>query len=505
MTGADKEVDFDGAIHKWSGKKVTGRVTRVTPYGLTLEVPGLPRTSAAFLHVSQVSDSYVQSLEAEFTVGQTLEVMILRLKSDPFPEWEVSLWALVCQARWQVALPEGSKATGRVERIGDMGALVSIGPGLVGRIPQYYCDALVPLGLVGLGKSIEVQIGEWDWTGDGPILVPSLETTAQGVIQSINSYIHMKQHKLHRWLEVVVQELGSVKCSVSHLVCIEERFHVGDSVTVEIDTTMPGKRLLRHGHSRMFRVAISEEQQARYGAIPPLGSTFDAVVMTVTNYGAFCMLADSINGLVHRTQIVNDQIPEMERYVSPGDVLRVRILPPGPKDKGYHLEFISLVKRSGVQGDEADVRARLFSLTGEKLRHVKGGFTRDESFRPRVVEAYKHTCAICGADQRITLDMSAAEAAHIVPRSERGADTPENAICLCRLCHWAFDNGLVGIRDDGCVWVSRLVVADSNAARNLTSLNGKQVDFPGSVPKPLEALRWHLRNVFLDTAGRDLP
>lgn len=504
MTGADNDARFDGAISKWYGKKVTGRVTRVMPYGLALEVPGLPHTRTAFLHVSQVSDSYIQSLEDKFTVGETLEVMVLRLKSHP-PEWEVGLWALVCQARWQAVLPEGNKATGRVERIAALGALVSIGAGFVGRIPKRTCDILVALGLIGLGRSIEVQAGRWDWTGDGPLLLPLWKATVEGVIQSVDSRVSAKRHKLHEWLRVMVQELGTVECSVSRLVCIEERFHVGDSVKVDIDTAMLNERLLRSAHPSIGRVVISEEQQTRYGAIPPLGSTFDAVVMTVAGYGAFCKIADNITGLVYLTQIVNDQIPELERYVSPGDVLRLRILPPGHRDKEFHLQFLSLVKRRDIQSDESDVRAGLFSLTGEKLKHARGGFRRDEGFRAAVVEAYKHTCAICGADQRVAPDMSAAEAAHIVPHSERGSDTPENAICLCRLCHWAFDNGLVGIRDEGCVWVSRLVVGDSDTARRLISLNGKHVEFSNSMPKPIEALRWHLRNVFLDTAGMDLP
>jgi putative restriction endonuclease len=37
------------------------------------------------------------------------------------------------------------------------------------------------------------------------------------------------------------------------------------------------------------------------------------------------------------------------------------------------------------------------------------------------------------------------EAAPILPKKLRGTDHPQNGISLCRLHHWAFDNGLFSI------------------------------------------------------------
>lgn len=40
---------------------------------------------------------------------------------------------------------------------------------------------------------------------------------------------------------------------------------------------------------------------------------------------------------------------------------------------------------------------------------------------------------------------TAVDAAHIVPWSVSHNDDPRNGMALCRLCHWTFDEGLLGV------------------------------------------------------------
>jgi putative restriction endonuclease len=68
---------------------------------------------------------------------------------------------------------------------------------------------------------------------------------------------------------------------------------------------------------------------------------------------------------------------------------------------------------------------------------------RDARFRPAVLQAYSHQCAIC------EISLNLVDAAHIIPvRHPRSTDDVTNGVALCRLHHAAFDNGLVGIRPD---------------------------------------------------------
>ncbi|MCS6861818.1 MAG: DNA methyltransferase [Abditibacteriales bacterium] len=37
------------------------------------------------------------------------------------------------------------------------------------------------------------------------------------------------------------------------------------------------------------------------------------------------------------------------------------------------------------------------------------------------------------------------QAAHIIPRGQRGPNHPRNGIALCRIHHWAFDHGVISV------------------------------------------------------------
>ena len=68
---------------------------------------------------------------------------------------------------------------------------------------------------------------------------------------------------------------------------------------------------------------------------------------------------------------------------------------------------------------------------------------RDAKFRPAVLRAYRHKCAVCRCALKLV------DAAHIVPVSyPQSTDEVTNGLALCRLHHGAFDNALLGVRSD---------------------------------------------------------
>ncbi len=67
-----------------------------------------------------------------------------------------------------------------------------------------------------------------------------------------------------------------------------------------------------------------------------------------------------------------------------------------------------------------------------------------ETFRQRVLRAYRERCAICHLKHTELL-----EAAHILPDGHpRGEPVVPNGLALCRLHHAAFDRYVIGIRPD---------------------------------------------------------
>jgi putative restriction endonuclease len=84
---------------------------------------------------------------------------------------------------------------------------------------------------------------------------------------------------------------------------------------------------------------------------------------------------------------------------------------------------------------------------------------RDARFRPQVLRAYSHRCAIC------EVSLNLVDAAHIIPVRRPGStDDVTNGIALCKLHHAAFDSGLVGVKSDYSI------VVNPAAVRRLTEL-----------------------------------
>jgi putative restriction endonuclease len=103
---------------------------------------------------------------------------------------------------------------------------------------------------------------------------------------------------------------------------------------------------------------------------------------------------------------------------------------------------------------------------------------RDQGFRRLVVTTYDHRCALCGVRIITPEQYTAVEAAHIVPWSRSRNDDIRNGMALCKLCHWAFDNGMMGISENYGVITSRHISALDNAPGFLSTLRGRSIIGP---------------------------
>ena len=71
-------------------------------------------------------------------------------------------------------------------------------------------------------------------------------------------------------------------------------------------------------------------------------------------------------------------------------------------------------------------------------------------FRRQVRDAYRSTCIVCGLRLPRLRDQGRAgvDAAHILPDSEFDMNHVSNGLCLCKLHHWAFDEGMIEVTHD---------------------------------------------------------
>jgi putative restriction endonuclease len=107
---------------------------------------------------------------------------------------------------------------------------------------------------------------------------------------------------------------------------------------------------------------------------------------------------------------------------------------------------------------------------------------RSRLFRGVIMRLYDYTCAACRF-RLITLDgMTAVDAAHIVPFSISRDDGVGNGLALCKLHHWAFDNGLISIDDNFCLLVSSAFEEGGNETFAFRQLKSQKIFLPRQKP-----------------------
>ena len=141
------------------GDMVTGTVRTLMPYGAFVDLGGID----GLLHVSDIAHARVTKTEDVLTVGQELQLKILKI--DPETK-KISLGLKQLQAEpWQTVperLEVSQRITGTVTRLTDFGAFVEIEPGVEGliHISEMSCGKKLrhPSDMVKQGDRVDAVI-----------------------------------------------------------------------------------------------------------------------------------------------------------------------------------------------------------------------------------------------------------------------------------------------------------------------------------------------------------
>jgi len=136
-------------------------------------------------------------------------------------------------------------------------------------------------------------------------------------------------------------------------------------------------------------------------------------------------------------------------------------------------------------------------LNSDKSKSIEKKI-RDQGFRRAIVTLYEHRCALCGIRMLTPDGHTVVEAAHIVPWRETKDDKPTNGLALCRLCHWSFDEGLMGVGKNYEVLISKQVKREPNFPGHMLTLSDRTIFRPAnkSFWPAQEKIEWHRKEVF---------
>ncbi|MFI3135252.1 MAG: S1 RNA-binding domain-containing protein [Methylococcaceae bacterium] len=502
MNRVKREYDPDLAkvANSWVGSVVTGIVYSVEEHCAWVRIDALPLCNTGYLHVSQFSENRTESLRDHLNENEEIKVLVIRLDRQ-HDSWDVSVRGVTIKAICDTDYPINSIHLALVHRITPFGAILKLN-NLAARIPHNESERLASVGLLEIGKSINVKILRVDTPIYGVIVTAGAITDLSdgAVVNARVSYIEMdittstKNGNKVEWLLFAVAEDGTLLSSklwswFSPL----SRLNKGDKITAKILRKSNTKRWIY-----WCEVVGPSSLIEQFKDVPQIGTTRNATVQSVVGYAAFCTIIDGQDEMLHRSKVITDSIPQLQNYLYPADTIEVKIIEPDREDKAFSIDFVRLVSRIADEYITQETNA-LFDLEAERTKGTSGGFIRSSRFKNEVLTTFKHICVFCSKNQKITDSATAAEAAHIVPRGHRGADDIKNSLCLCKLHHWAFDRGFLSITEDKKIIVCDAIVADSEGvARELLIIQGKDVYWPVGLSFPFDALNWHRRNIFVD-------
>jgi len=161
----------------------------------------------------------------------------------------------------------------------------------------------------------------------------------------------------------------------------------------------------------------------------------------------------------------------------------------------FELEMLGVESWEEYQESAEDVKVSIDdsqSLFQDKTEYTENRRrVRASVFRREVKRQYENTCVVCGRSRYTPEGKPEVEAAHIIPKSESGADKIRNGIALCKLHHWAFDSGWISLSDDYTVLLNDWT--EQNPPDAVASFEGTEIKLPldaDKVPHP-KALQAH--------------
>ena len=155
----------------------------------------------------------------------------------------------------------------------------------------------------------------------------------------------------------------------------------------------------------------------------PLGTALEGIVEGLQT--SVTTLAEDL-GIVYRSAD-SDVLPDLL------SALEIAQQPPEPP-----------ISVDQVDPQETQVRRR---VVAEWKRWANSRGATSATFRQQVRAAYASTCVVCGVCLPSTTmnAVPGVDAAHILPWASYDLDIVANGLCLCRVHHWAFDEGLIVI------------------------------------------------------------
>jgi len=204
----------------------------------------------------------------------------------------------------------------------------------------------------------------------------------------------------------------------------------------------------------------SHEESVRSGKA--LDISVERLVQTLQN--SVTDLSQDL-GIPYRTA-QEDVLSDLRR------ALKISASPPAPP-----------ISVSEIDPNETTIKRRVVK---EWKRWANSRGSASAVFRQAVRHAYRSTCVVCGQHLPVTSINASpgVDAAHILPWADYDLDVVANGLCLCKIHHWAFDEGLIGFFEENGIYRVEMLpgVSETLAEESPHFALAALIPFCGEIP-----------------------
>jgi len=350
------------------GQVRKGLVKNITDFGAFVDLGGID----GLLHITDMSWGRVSHPSEIVAIDQEIEVVVLSVNKD----------------EEKIALGLKQKTASPWEKVESKYPVASRVRGTVVNIMPYGAFVKLEEGIEGL-----VHISEMSWTRrvNHPSEMVAIGDVIEVVVLGINKEkeeisLGMKQIEANPWTQVEakyppgtvikgrVRNLTNYGAFVEIEEGIDGLLHVSDmSWTKKV--AHPSEVLKKGDEIEVVVLSVDQERKRVALGMKQLeadpwtttipetfkpGEVVSGTVTKLTNFGVFVELQNNLEGLLHVSEIADEEVSNPEAVLREKDVLAVKILRVDPEERkiGLSLKRVTPEERAKVEG-AVDIQARI--------------------------------------------------------------------------------------------------------------------------------------------------
>ena len=339
---------------------VKGVVKNITDYGAFVDLGGID----GLLHITDMSWGRIKHPSSLLGLGDEIEVKILKFDHD---KERVSLGLKQVRENPWENVPEiyhiGDKVSGKIVSIKEYGIFVELSDGIEGLVHvsemSWVGDIKNPAGHFSMGEVIETQVLDVD-------------------IDNKRISLGLKQFLPNPWEELEQKYTEGMKVTgkIASVVdfglfvdlgeAVDALVHVSDISWVR--KNINAKKAYKEGQeieavvlsvdkdTQKFCLGIKQLTEDPWSKIEekhPVGSIIPVKIVRVTDFGAFALMDNDIEGLIHISELSEETIEKTSDVVAVGDQVDALILSIDRESKKVGLSL----KLAQEQPDEEEAQA----------------------------------------------------------------------------------------------------------------------------------------------------